>query len=157
MKHRADLRRVKVHRTYTVQELARVTGVHDHTVRAWIKAGLATLCDAHPILVSGREAKRFLSERRRSRKRPCGPDRFYCFRCREPREPAFGVAEFVPLTNTFGNLTALCPECGTLMHKRASAARLDGIGTKMEITFPMGRSRLDESPNPSLNRDFAGE
>ncbi len=154
MNHRADFRRVKIHRSYTVRELARITGVHEHTVRAWTKAGLATLADARPVLISGGEAKRFLSERQRSRKRPCGPGRFYCFRCREPRPPALAMADWVPVTDTVGDLSALCPDCGTVMHKRVSTARLATIGAEMEIAFPKGRSRLDESANPSLNRDF---
>ncbi|NLH81429.1 MAG: helix-turn-helix domain-containing protein [Phyllobacteriaceae bacterium] len=154
MNHRADVRRVKIHRTYTVQELARITGMHDHTVRAWIKAGLATLEDARPILVSGAEAKRFLTARSKARKRPCGPGRFYCFRCREPREPALDMADYVPVTETTGDLSALCPACGTIMHKRVSKVGLGLAAARMDIAFPQASSRLDESPAPSLNRDF---
>jgi hypothetical protein len=154
MNHRADVRRVKRHRTYTVSELARVTGVHDHTVRVWIKAGLAVLSDARPILISGDEAKLFLAARRAARKTPCGPGRFYCFRCREPREPALGMADYVPFDDAIGNLSALCPVCATVMNKRASLARLGVVAARMEVAFPMGRTRLKESSGPTLNRDF---
>lgn len=154
MNHRADFRRVKIHRTYTVQELARVTGMHEHTVRAWIKSGMAVLSDARPLHVSGAEAKRFLSERRLSRKRPCGPGRFYCFRCRDAREPALGMADFTPFDATTGNLSALCPVCETTMHKRISTAGLTLARTRMDIAFPKASSRLDESTDPSLNHDF---
>lgn len=154
MNHRADFRRVKIHRSYTVKELARTTGVHDHTVRAWIKSGLPTIGDDRPTLIAGEDAKRFLADRRKTRKRPCGPGEFYCFRCRVPRAPAFGMADYVPFTDTIGNLSALCPTCGTIMNRRASPARLAALSGKLDIAFPMGRTRLGERSDPSLNRAF---
>ena len=98
--------------------------------------------------------KRFLTSRRAALKSPCGPGKFYCFRCREPREPALGMADYLPFDDALGNLSALCPVCATVMNKRASLARLGVVAARMEVAFPMGRTRLNESSDPSLNRDF---
>jgi len=84
MNHRADLRRVKIHRSYTIDEIARATGVHKTTVRQWIKKGLPTIDGRRPALMLGSEVKRFHETLRGARKRPCAPGQMYCFKCREP-------------------------------------------------------------------------
>ena len=154
MNHRADLRRVKIHRTYTIDEIARVTGAHKNTVRQWIKKGLPTIDDRRPALMLGSEVKRFHETLRDARKRPCAPGQMYCFKCREPRPPAFGAVDYIPSDETIGNLSGLCPVCGTLMHKRASLARLATIAAFLDVQFPHGKARLRDIPGPSLNRDF---
>jgi hypothetical protein len=42
MARRPNGRRVKIHRTYTINEVAALLGVHKHRVRRWIAAGLPT-------------------------------------------------------------------------------------------------------------------
>lgn len=140
MVNHASMRRVKVHRSYTVQELARTIGGHENTVRRWItKEGLPTIDDSRPTLVSGAEVKAFLEARHRSRKRPCAPEQMYCFRCREARTPALSMADCIPIDDATGNLTGLCPACGTLMNKRVALARLGVIAAQLDIRFPKGR------------------
>lgn len=153
MNHRADIRRVKIHRNYTIDEIARITGVHKNTVRHWIKKGLPTVDDGRPALVLGSEVKRFHEAQRTARKRPCAPGQMYCFKCRAPRSPAFDAVDYIPTDGAAGNLRGLCPVCGTLMHKRVSLARLDTIAASLDVQFPHGKSRLREIPDPSLNRD----
>ena len=41
-----NYRLVKIHRNYTVEEAARMFGIHKNTVRAWIEAGLP-VCKGH--------------------------------------------------------------------------------------------------------------
>lgn len=154
MNHRADLRRVKIHRSYTVDELARTTGVHKNTVRQWIKKGLPTIDGRRPALMLGSEVKRFHETMRGARKRPCAPGQMYCFKCREPRSPAFDAVDYIPVDDTLGNLAALCPVCGTLMHKRASLLGIGAIAKSLDVHFPHGKSRLREISASSLNHDF---
>src|SRR6516162_8070923 len=47
---RFNPRRVKIHRTYTVEEAARLFGVHKNTVRTWLKTGSRSTAatDPHP-------------------------------------------------------------------------------------------------------------
>jgi hypothetical protein len=59
MARRFNYRRVKIHRTYTVAEVAAL-GVHKHTVRRWIAAGLPTTDAKRPLLVNGAELRAFL-------------------------------------------------------------------------------------------------
>ena len=112
-------RRIKIHRNYTVEQLARILGVHKHTVRRWEKLGLQSIDDGRPKLFRGPEVHRFLDGRRESSKRPCGPGEMYCFRCRSARAPFGGVADLLPINANVANLRGMC-DCGTLMHRKVS-------------------------------------
>ena len=85
---RIDQRRIRLHQAYSVEEAARALGKHKHTIRNWIEAGLPTVDGTRPLLVHGDELRAFLEARRKVVKRPCPPGTIYCFKCRQPREPA---------------------------------------------------------------------
>ena len=138
-KRRPNHRFVKIHRSYTVEEAARVFGIHKNTVRAWIDAGLPVCKDMRPHLILGRELGAFLQARRAKKKRPCSLGEMYCFRCRAPRIPAGGMADFVLKTDAVGNLEGICPECSTMMYQRASVARLPAIRAKLDIAIMEAR------------------
>jgi hypothetical protein len=57
---RPDRRRVKLLRSYTIDEAARTLEVHRNTVRHWIKAGLRVIDDKRPILILGSDLADFL-------------------------------------------------------------------------------------------------
>src|SRR6266404_3171676 len=86
-------RLVKIHRNYSVEDIARLFGIHKNTVRNWLKQGLATIDDRRPILVLGQELSRFLHECRQKAKQSCGLGRLYCIACRAPKVPAGKMAE----------------------------------------------------------------
>ena len=50
-------RLVKIHRNYSVEDIARLFDVHKNTVRSWLKQGLAAIDDRRPTLILGREQK----------------------------------------------------------------------------------------------------
>lgn len=129
MKRRSvlDPRRAKVHYSYTIAEAAKLFGVHRNTVRAWIKAGLETVKAGRVLLILGDALRAFLEKRRRSRRCKTPPGWLYCFRCRAPRQPALGMVELIQARAGSANVRAFC-ECGALMHRRVSLARLDQAG-----------------------------
>ncbi len=81
-KRHPNHRQVKIHRNYTVEEIASLFGIHKNTVREWIKAGLPVLDDKRPMLILGQELAAFLQARRIKNKQTCQPGQMYCFRCR---------------------------------------------------------------------------
>lgn len=134
-KRRPNYRLVKIHRNYTVEDVARLFGIHKNTVRAWVKAGLPTCDGKRPILILGRELAGYLKARRTKNKRPCQPGEFYCLSCRAPKQPAGDMADYLPITERMGNLEGICPDCGAMIYRRASLAKLDQIRGKLDITF----------------------
>lgn len=146
-------RLVKIHRNYTVEEIALLFGAHKNTVRRWLQQGLQAIDGRRPTLVLGPELSRFLTERRNSRKVRCKPGEMYCLKCRRPRKPAGGLADYLPLTPSSGNLRGICPVCETLIHRRVSHAKIDATRGDLEISFRQAEPRIGEGDPPSLNGD----
>ena len=153
-KRRPNYRLVKTHRSYTVEEIARLFGTHKNTVRAWVKAGLPTSDGKHPILILGSELAGDLKVRRAKNKRPCQPGEIYCVRCRAPKQPAGEMAEYQPITESLGNLIGICPDCDAMIYRRAIKARLAGNWGNLDITFAEAKRQVNESNSPTVNSDI---
>ena len=151
---RVDPRRIKIHRSYEVADLAACCGVHKNTVRHWQRAGLNPLDDKRPAMFHGAAVRAFLSSRKASRRSPCPPGTLYCFRCRAPRPPAPGPVDFVTINPLSGNIRASCATCGTQMHRRARKAALAAILPGRTVQFAEGQPRLKGRPSPPLNCDL---
>lgn len=139
----------KLHRSYTVDEVARLFDAHRNTVRGWFKAGLPAIDDHRPIMVQGRALRAFLQGRRDRAKRPCLPGTLYCCKCRSPREPAPGSAVFEARAAGAGTLRALCATCGCRMFRRAGLASLAGIMPQIPVRIVEAALHIEERPPPS--------
>lgn len=153
-KHHPNHRLVKIHRTYTVEDITKLFGIHKNTVRDWVKAGLVVIDDKRPMLILGRDLVDFLKARRIKNKRPCKPGQLYCLRCRAPKYPAGEMAEYKIVTAKFGNLIAICPSCETIMYQRVSLTKIGRICRKIDISVPEALRHLIEITKPTLNSDF---
>jgi len=150
---RPNPRLVKLHRNYSVEEVARLFGMHKNTVRSWLKQGLAAIDDRRPTLILGRVLSRFLQERRQRAKQSCGPGRIDCIACRDPKIPAGKMAECTPTGPLAGNLCGICPDCDRLIYRRVNLAKIDAVRGELEITFRQPGPRLRERADPSVNCD----
>lgn len=150
-------RLAKIHRNYTVEEAANLFGVHRNTVREWIKRGLP-ICDSKkPMLILGKDLAEFLRERRTKNKQACQPGELYCVRCRSPKAPAGDMADYVQVTESLGNLVAICPDCEAFMNRRVSLAKLGQICGQLDITMPQALRHINERNQPSVNSDLKKE
>ena len=147
----------KIHRNYTVDEVAELYGVFKGTVRAWIKAGLPVLDDKRPMLILGSDLAAFHQARRTKNKQKCQPGEMYCVRCRAPKSPALGMADYKPITGTMGNLIAICPTCSSIMNRRSSLAKLEQVRGKIDITMPQALQHIVDSKQPTVNSDLKQE
>jgi len=147
-------RLVKIHRSYTVEEVARLLGKHKNTVRNWVKDGLATIDDKRPMLILGPDLVEFIKKRRAKNKQSCKPGELYCVRCRLPKFPAGHMADYEPVTEKFGNLTAICPDCDSIINRRVSLARIWEVCGNLDISFPKELQHIVESAKPTENSDL---
>ena len=153
-KRHPNPRLAKIHRNYTVEEVAVVFGVHRNTVREWVKRGLPTNDSRRPILILGADLRAFLSARRMKNKRPCQPGEMYCMRCRAPRAPAGNMADYEADSATLGNLIAICSTCEAMMYRRVSLAKLEQVRGKLDVTLPQALPHIDERAMPPVNSDL---
>lgn len=154
-KRRPNHRLVKIHRSYTVEEVARLFGTHKNTVRAWVKSGLPTCDSKRPMLILGPDLAAYLKERRTKNKRPCKPGEIYCVRCRASKRPAGDMAEYQPTTASRGNLIGICPDCEGMIYRRASREKLPEIQGNLDITFSEAERQVRKTDPPIVNSDFS--
>ena len=153
-KRHPNPRLAKIHRNYTVDEVATLFGIHKNTVREWVKRGLPTNDGRRPMLILGRDLVTFLTTRRTKNKRTCKPGEMYCLRCRAPRAPAGDMVDYVPVTATLGNLVAICSTCETMMYRRVNLAKLEQVRGHLNITVPQALEHIGDSAQPTLNSDL---
>src|SRR5215468_536265 len=110
---RPNPRRVKIHRSYTVEEVASALGLHKNTVRRWVAGDLKPIDDRRPTMFRGVDVVEFLQKRRTVSKRPCAPGQMYCFKCRTPKNPTGSMADLEVAGPSTGRLVGICPTCGT--------------------------------------------
>jgi len=145
---------VKIHRSYTVEEVARLLGKHKNTVRNWVKDGLATIDDKRPMLILGPDLVAFLQARRSKNKQSCKPGQLYCVRCRVPKFPEGNMADYEPVTEKIGNMIAICPDCDSIMNRWVSMARIAEICGNIDITFPEEQRHIVKRAKPTENSDL---
>lgn len=155
-KRHPNPRLAKIHRNYTVEEVAALFDIHKNTVRNWVKGGLPTNDDRRPMLILGRDLLAFLQAKRVKNKRPCQPGEIYCVRCRAVQKPAGAMAEYQPLTDTAGNLVGICPSCESMMYRRVNFAKLVQVGADLDITLMQALPHINESTQPCVNSDLRG-
>ena len=153
-KRHPNHRLVKIHRSYTVEDVAELFGSHKNTVRGWVKAGLATTDDQRPMLILGHDLAAFLKARRLKNKRPCKPGEIYCVRCRTAKQPAGDMADYQPISEKIGNLAAICPDCNGMINRRVSLAKIDLVRGEIEVSFPQAARHIVESNDPTVNSDL---
>lgn len=147
-------RLVKIHRSYTVEEVARLLGKHKNTVRKWVKDGLPTIDDKRPMLILGSDLVKFIKNLRAKNKQSCKPGQLYCVRCRVPKFPAGKIADYEPVTEKVGNLIAICPDCNSIINRRVSLANIGTVCGKMDIAFPKELQHIVKITQPTVNSDL---
>jgi excisionase family DNA binding protein len=154
-KRHPNYRLVKIYRCYTVEEIARLFGVHRNTVWDWIKRrGLPTIDDRRPMFIHGRDLVDFLQKRRAKNKRKCQPGEIYCLRCRAPQKPAGDMADYKPITTTRGNLVAICPSCESMIHRGVNLGKLDQVRGNLQVTMPQALPHIVESSRLCVNSEL---
>ena len=154
MGKRLNPNRVKIHRNYTVGEVADLFSVHKNTVRLWVKDGLPTNDNKRPMLILGSDLKQYLQSKRKSKKEKCQPFEMFCVRCRSPQIPYGNMVDYEPTNGKTGRLIGLCPSCEGIINKFCNVANLEKIKGKLDITFTKAQEHINECNTPLVNSDF---
>jgi excisionase family DNA binding protein len=153
MTRRHDCRRVKIHRTYSVPEAAKLLGVHKNTVRQWIKRGLPVIEEKRPLLIHGSDLKNFLKAQQ-PKKQPCQPGEIYCVRCRAPKRPAGDMVDFLHKGAGRGLLQGICPTCSTLIHRLVTPRSCATLEEIFKVTHRLPQGRVGDTDSPLSNLAF---
>lgn len=154
---RPNPRLAKIHRSYSVEEIARLYKVHKNTVRGWRKQGLRAIDSQRPTLVRGDELSRFLTERRTRAKHACDPGQIYCLPCRRAQNPAGGVADCVVASDKAATLQGICPDCNRMIYRRINFQKLETVRGDLEVTITEARIRISDTARPIVNCDSSNE
>jgi hypothetical protein len=117
-------RLVKRDFSYTIEEIAELFGLHENSVRLWLKEGLPTIDAGRPTLIHGSDLIAFIRKRQTTRKHPCAPDEFYCCRCRKPRRAWESLVDLEIRPGSKVLLKAVCEVCGGGLNKAGAQAKL---------------------------------
>jgi hypothetical protein len=152
-RRRYPINRIKKSCSYDPADIAKLFGIHRNTVRHWLKEGLTAIDGRRPTLVTGAVLKAFIAKRQQAGRRTCALGEFFCFRCRAPRKPWGGMADFSIHTNKIIKATALCSVCETAMYRAIRRADLSKFTTLIEPQ-ELPSERLEDRPDASANCDF---
>ena len=154
-KRHPNYRLVKIHRSYTVEEIARLFGCHRNTVRDWIKRrGLPTIDDRRPMLIHGRDLVDFLQARRRRTSGSASRVKYIAFAAaRHRNRPAIWPTTSL-LPTTRGNLVAICSSCESMIYRRVNLGKLEQVRGNLEVTMPQALPHIVESSRLSVNSDL---
>ena len=113
-----DPRKVKRHRSYTVESLAQCLDVQPNTVRQWIKHhGLPTLPDTYPVLMHWTDIRKWITIRQESRRWKLAPDEMSCFSCNASRKIKIGTFWIEPSDTMKIIVHGDCVECGKTLNR----------------------------------------
>lgn len=129
-------RAAKAHRCYDVDQMMKLYDCHRNTVYNWVDAGLRPIDDKYPRLFHGSALNAFHGDRRRERKRPCGPGQVYCLVCRTPKMPVGGMVDYQPKTTTTGTIIAICPDCDRIIRRIVGSAQLVEFQELWSVNVP---------------------
>ncbi len=149
MRRTYSISRIKRDFGYYIPEICDLLGAHKNTVLRWIRNGLPKIDDSKPFLIHGSQLRGFLANQQTSRKSRCGPDEFYCFRCRQPRRPWNGIVDITFRSNKVLNLSGLCEQCECVINKCNSVANLPQIAKTFNLQA-VHNSRIVETLHPRV-------
>jgi len=148
---------IKINRSYSVLEIAKLLGVNKFTLLIWHKKeGLETIDDRVPYMFHGKELRRFIRERQSKRKQKCAPNEFYCFKCREPRTSKDNRVILVINNRRQLNIQGLCAVCGGKMNRRDSTNHLRQLSEIYYIESIHNKHLLD-SLSPIVITNLKGD
>jgi len=135
MAKRVSTRKIRKHRLFSYEEAGVALGVSPHTVRSWRSDGLEVMTSSVPHYILGAELARYLEDKQAKRAVRMGLDQMYCFKCKTPQKPLWGMVDYIPINDTRGRITGLCETCEGSLQRFVNRVSLGKFEQIYEITF----------------------
>ena len=135
MAKRVSTRKIKKHRLYGYEEAGAALGITPHTVRSWRCSGLSVMAASTPHYILGAELIRYIEDKQAKRSVKMAIDQMYCFKCKEPHKPLWGMVDYITLNDTRGRLTGLCEACEGGLQRFVGKGDLGKFDKIYEITI----------------------
>lgn len=119
-----NTQRIRRDYSFDTREIVDLLNVHENTVANWRQEGLKVIDDKRPVYVHGSDLIEFLTNRQTKRRHPCGPDEFFCCKCRTPQRAWERAVDVEIRDERRLVLKAVCEACGTAMNKIGSVKKL---------------------------------
>lgn len=113
--------------------LYKTQGLHQQTIRSWLKKGLASIDNARPTLIFGADLRKFLGEQNTASKCLTAFAEMFCMKCKDAR-PVFQRQIAIEQANRCIKAKGQCRNCKTSMNKSYALADLP----KLRTTFHVG-------------------
>lgn len=130
MAKRVSTRKVKKDRLYTYETAGEAMNLTSATVRSWRVLGLVVMTERKPHFILGEALIEFVEKQQtKQSSKPC-LSKMRCFTCREQKRPLGTMVDYIPITDTRGQLVGLCETCEGPMYRfsgKASLSKFDGI------------------------------
>ncbi len=125
-KRKYNLKRVRRHYTYSVNEVSELFDIAEMTVFRWIAdEGLPRIPGSKKYFVHGSQLIDFLVRKNCKNKKPCHDNEIYCCKCKKPQRPHLPLLKIQKIPNGTIRVSAKCEVCSTPMNKVISAQKWD--------------------------------
>ena len=146
----------KIHRSYSVEEIARLFNVHKNTVRSWLQAGPGGHRRPAPDRGPWEAIRRFLSRAPGAREAGLRPGRIYCLPAARPKVPAGKWPTAWQTGDTTGTLRGICPDCDRMIYRTVNPQKIAAVRGDLDVTLTQARARIEETAKPNVNCDSKG-
>lgn len=138
MAKRMSTHRVKKHRLYSYEEAGAALCVTPRTVRSWRASGLQVMTSHVPHYILGAELIRYLEEKRTKKSAKMSNEEMFCFTCKAPQKPLWGMVDYIPITDVRGRFKGLCEACEGDLQRFVGRRDLGKFGQFYDIAFKDG-------------------
>lgn len=117
---------IKVKRSYSPSEIAKLFGIDRKTCFRWIKIGGLRVIEknTNPLLIIGQDLKDFIVKKQRDRKITLRPDEYFCVKCQKAVGAKIGSEKIIKTGKTIGknnkdqiNKIGVCKICGAKLNR----------------------------------------
>ena len=148
-----NTRRISRNRSYTIQEITELFGLHKNSVLIWLRTGLKKIDCQKPYLINGGDLVDFLEAKKKKRRQKCKPNELFCLKCKSPRLSKPDCIQITERNIYRLKISGRCQICNTKMFKDASVQRRSEIEKTFAI-IQQPQKHISVCNDSSLNSDI---